>query len=118
MEQEENKKKNDTRKRVNIGARTGMIAPVVSLGCTAIIAIHTYRQEVPFLWWLLIFFGSLAAFLFIGSILQTVVELAVERAIDREEEEKRLRELELLHAIEGAGEGEEGSETMGAATET
>ena len=51
-----------------------------------------------------------------GSV--SVVELAVERAIDKEEEEKRLRELELLHALEGAGEGEEGPETMGAATET
>ncbi|MBQ6735845.1 MAG: hypothetical protein IJR00_13170 [Lachnospiraceae bacterium] len=116
--EEENKKKNDTQKRVNIGARTGMIAPVVSLGCTAIIAIHTYRQDVPFLWWLLIFFGSLAAFLLIGSILQTVVELIVEKTIDREAEEKRLRELELLNAIEGAGEGEEAPETMGAASET
>ncbi|MBR0092436.1 MAG: hypothetical protein IJP92_12135 [Lachnospiraceae bacterium] len=113
--EEENKKKDDTRKRVNIGARTGMIAPVVSLGCTAIIAIYTYRQGYPFLWWLLLFFGSLAGFLLLGSILQTVVELFVERIIDKEEEEKRLKEMELMNAISGAGEEPEEEEPLGAA---
>ena len=90
---EEEGKKKDTRKRVNIGARTGMIAPVVSLGATSIIIIRAYFQGYPLIWWLIIMFASLAGFLLLGSILQTVVEILVERIIDKEAEEKRLREV-------------------------
>ena len=105
MEENEKEEKKESKKRVNVGARTGMIAPVVCLGCTAVIAIYTYFQDFPLVWWLIIFFASIALFLLLGSVLQTVVELFVERVVKREEEEKRLRELAAEAGVEELDDG-------------
>lgn len=98
-EEEEEGKKKKGGKRVNIGARTGMIAPVVSLTATAIVAMYTYAQNYPIIWWFIIVFATMAFFLLIGSLLQTVVEIIVEKTIKREKEEKRLKELEDSEGI-------------------
>ena len=110
MDEEKEEGKKDTRRRVNIGARTGMIAPVIALSATAAISIHAYWQRYPLVWWLIIFFGSLALFLLLGSIIQTMVELFVERIVDKEKEEQRMLEI---RAINDSGEeaADEGSVT-------
>ena len=114
MDEEKEEGKKETRKRVNVGARMGMIAPVISLGATAAIAIYTYWQRYPLVWWLIIFFASLVFFLLLGSVVQTMVELFVEHAVDKEEEEKRLLEI---RAIADEGEEDEGTVTAGTAEE-
>lgn len=115
--EEEGKKKKETVKKVNIGARTGMIAPVVSLGATSIIIIHAYLQDYPLGWWLIILFASLAGFLLVGSLLQTVVEIIVERIIEKEEEEKRLREVVINTTGEMPPLPEEEGEAVAAGAE-
>lgn len=115
MDEEKEEGKKETRKRVNVGARLGMIAPVISLGATAAISIYTYWQHYPLVWWLIIFFSSLVFFLLLGSIVQTMVELFVEHVVDKEEEEKRLLEIRAIND-EGPDE-DEGTVTAGAAAE-
>ena len=115
MDEEKEEGKKETRKRVNVGARMGMIAPVISLGATAAISIYTYWQHYPLVWWLIIFFASLVFFLLLGSVVQTMVELFVEHVVDKEEEEKRLLEI---RAINDEGEDEpEGTVTAGEAAQ-
>lgn len=114
MDEEKEEGKKETRKRVNVGARLGMIAPVISLGATAAISIYTYWQHYPLVWWLIIFFASLVFFLLLGSVIQTMVELFVEHVVDKEAEEKRLLEI---RAINDEGVEDEGSVTGGAAAE-
>ena len=112
--EEEKKKEKDARKRVNVGARMGMIGPVISLSATAVISIYTYWQHYPLVWWLIFFCCSLVFFLLLGSVLQTMVELFVERVADREAEEKRLLEI---RAINDGGDEPDGTVTAGEVAE-
>ena len=95
MAQDQGGDKKDAKKikRINIGARTGMIAYVVALSATAGIAIYSYMQEYSLVWWLIIVIGSFALFLLIGSILQTIVEIQVDKIVVKEAEERKLREI-------------------------
>ena len=93
QDQGEDKKGAKKGRRINIGARTGMIAYVVALSATAGIAIYSYMQEDSLIWWLIIVIGSFALFLLIGSILQTIVEIQVEKIMIKEAEERKLREI-------------------------
>lgn len=95
--QDEEKKNLNNKKRVNVGARTCMISYVVALTATAFISIYSYFQQYPISWWLIIVAGSFALFLLIGSILQTIIEIQVEKIIAKEEEERKLREIEAIN---------------------
>ena len=111
-EEEEEGKKKKGGKRVNIGARTGMIAPVVSLTATAIVAMYTYAQEYPIIWWFIIVFATCAFFLLIGSLVQTIVEIIVEKTIKREKEKKRLDEMNEKNSILQDEEGVEQTQSL------
>ena len=95
-EKDEEKKDDKYRKKVNIGARTNAITPFVMLSASAIIAIYTYLQGYSIGIWLIMVCSTGVLFMFIGSMIQ----LAVEYAVDAYMEKKRKEEEALADEID------------------
>ena len=89
--EENEEKKEDKRKRINVGAHIETITPFTSLMAGAIVAIVTWMNGMRLIPWIILVLATLVLFLFIGSIIQMVVERAVQKVEDREAEERRLR---------------------------
>ena len=95
----------DELKKIN----TKLIAPLIVLSCTAIIAIFTYFKHYPAGDWFIIVFASVVIFLVIGLIIEKMItrfmEINYEKAVAEREEAERLEE-EARAAMEAEG-GEE-----------
>ena len=57
-----------------VGVNSRLIAPVIMLSATAIVAIYTYLQRYPIARWLVIVLGTMVLFLIIGLILEKMIE--------------------------------------------
>ncbi len=87
--------KQNVKKSVTNGVslNSRLIAPVIMLSATAIVAIYTYLQRYPIARWLVIVFGTMVLFLFIGLILEKMIEhfekVNFEKELQKKEQEKQ-----------------------------
>ncbi|MCR5674973.1 MAG: hypothetical protein K6G16_04615 [Lachnospiraceae bacterium] len=86
--------------------QTKLIPPFVMLAATAAVAVVTYLRDFPFGNWLILVFGVMLLFLFIGEVLRQIIEYFVGANERKELAEKEAREAELS-AQEGNTKEEE-----------
>ena len=93
--------------------KTKLIPPFVMLMATAIVAVVTYLRDYSFDAWLILVFGVMVLFLFLGESLRQVVDYFLivndrKRRAEKEAEEMEQQEAErLLRESEEAFEGNE-----------
>ncbi len=97
----------DQVKKVN----TKLITPLIVLGCTAIIAIFTYFKRYPVGDWFVIVFVSIVIFLFIGLLIEKMLNRFLQINYDKAMAEKL--EAERLEEEARAAMEAEGGEEMG-----
>lgn len=89
-------------KKVN----TKLITPLIVLTGTAIIAIFTYFKHYPAGDWFIVVFASVVVFLFIGLLIERMLnrflEINYEKALEEKREAERLEE-EARAAMEAEG---------------
>ncbi len=98
----------DQIKKVN----TRLITPLIVLTCTAIIAIFTYFKRYPAGDFFVIVFASVVIFLFIGLVIEKMLnrflEINYDKAMAEKAEAERLEE-EARAAMEAEGGDDTGS---------
>ncbi|MCH4192840.1 MAG: hypothetical protein LKF52_11070 [Butyrivibrio sp.] len=90
-EDKKGKKEKKTIKAVRkngISSGSRLIAPIVMLSATAIVAIYTYLQKYPIGRWLVIVLGTMVLFLIIGLILEKMIEHFEKTNFEKEEAER------------------------------
>ena len=84
--------------KVLIDPKTKLIAPFVTLFGSAVIAIFTFFDNMPTARWYIVVFATMVLFLFLGAVLQNMVEKYEEEAvkswIDKRLEQERLKDEE------------------------
>jgi hypothetical protein len=110
---EKNEKKNEVIRvnyKVLIDPKTKLIAPFVTLTGTAVVAVVTYLRNFPQMRWFVTVCSTLVLFMFLGFVLQYMVEKfeldIVKKEVDdrlkklREEEEAKIAALQAEAAAE------------------
>ena len=85
-----------------VSANSRLIAPVVMLSATAVVAIYTYLQRYPIGRWLIIVLGTMVLFLIIGLVLETMVEHFEKINFEKELQKKAQEEKDALNAMQDA----------------
>ena len=85
---EKKEKKTAVVRKNGISPNNRLIAPIVMLSATAIVAIYTYLQKYPIGRWLVIVLGTMVLFLIIGLILEKMIEHFEKTNFEKEEAER------------------------------
>ncbi len=86
--------------------KTRLIPPFVMLAATAVVAVVTRLRDFPFGDWLIIVFGVMVFFLFIGEVLRQVIEYFIQI-----NEKKEKESMDLLNGEDQTGK--DGDQTGG-----
>ena len=85
-----------------VSANSRLIAPVVMLSATAVVAIYTYLQRYPIARWLVIVLGTMVLFLIIGLILEKMIEYFEKTNYEKELQKKAQEKQDALNTMQDA----------------
>ena len=85
-----------------VGVNSRLIAPVIMLSATAIVAIYTYLQRYPIARWLVIVLGTMVLFLIIGLILEKMIEYFEKTNYEKELQKKAQEKQDALNTMQDA----------------
>ena len=85
-----------------VGVNSRLIAPVIMLSATAIVAIYTYLQRYPIARWLVIVLGTMVLFLIIGLILEKMIEHFEKANFEKELQKKEQEKQDALNTMQDA----------------
>ena len=102
------KEKKPVKKNVKKSVKNGvdvnsrLIAPIIMLSATAVVAIYTYLQRYPIARWLVIVLGTMALFLIIGLILEKMIEYFEKVNFVKELQKKEQEKQDALNTMQDA----------------
>ena len=85
-----------------VGVNSRLIAPVIMLSATAVVAIYTYLQRYPIARWLVIVLGTMVLFLIIGLILEKMIEYFEKTNYEKELQKKAQEKQDALNTMQDA----------------
>ena len=102
------KEKKPVKKNVKKSVKNGvdvnsrLIAPIIMLSATAVVAIYTYLQRYPIARWLVIVLGTMVLFLIIGLILEKMIEHFEKANFEKELQKKEQEKQDELNTMQDA----------------
>ena len=102
------KEKKPVKKNVKKSVKNGvdvnsrLIAPIIMLSATAVVAIYTYLQRYPIARWLVIVLGTMVLFLIIGLILEKMIEYFEKTNYEKELQKKAQEKQDALNTMQDA----------------
>ena len=112
------KEKKPVKKNVKKSVKNGvdvnsrLIAPIIMLSATAVVAIYTYLQRYPMARWLVIVLGTMVLFLIIGLILEKMIEHFEKANFEKELQKKEQEKQDALNTMQDAqDQNQTGTET-------
>ena len=102
------KEKKPVKKNVKKSVKNGvdvnsrLIAPIIMLSATAVVAIYTYLQRYPIARWLVIVLGTMVLFLIIGLILEKMIEYFEKVNFVKELQKKEQEKQDELNTMQDA----------------
>ena len=112
------KEKKPVKKNVKKSVKNGvdvnsrLIAPIIMLSATAVVAIYTYLQRYPIARWLVIVLGTMVLFLIIGLILEKMIEYFEKTNYEKELQKKAQEKQDALNTMQDAqDQNQTGTET-------